>query len=177
MSEALGHINYKPELLSHYLPEPILQFFQSRWIRIFQKGIVCEAMKDRPLRLRASNFKTMDELDMFLNNHVLSLPDDPAETGADENIDVGRVYISVDENILTVLLSLESAVASADHNKISAKAIYWSKFTSFLTVEIEKNSFDPEMNLALENARNNVDPALMQGLIYNSQVSQYMGGL
>ena len=177
MSEALGHINYKPELLSHYLPEPILQFFQSRWIRIFQKGIVCEAMKDSPLLLRASNFKTMDELDLFLNNHVLSLPDDPVETGADENIDVGRVYISVDENILTALLSLESAVASADHNKISAKAIYWSKFTSFLTVEIEKNSFDPEMNLALENARNNVDPALMQGLIYNSQVSQYMGGL
>ena len=176
MSEALGHINYKPELLSHYLPEPILQFFQSRWIRIFQKGIVCEAMKDRPLRLRASNFKTMDELDMFLNNHVLSLPDDPAETGADENIDVGRVYISVDENILTVLLSLESAVASADQEKVSAKAIHWSKFTSFLTVEIEKNSFDPEMNLALENARNNVDPALMQGLIYDSQVSQEIGG-
>ena len=177
MSEALGHIYYKPELLSHYLPEPILQFFQSRWIRIFQKGIVCEAMKDSSLLLRASNFKTMDEIDLFLNNHVLSLPDDPAETGADENIDVCQVYISVDENILTALLSLKVAVASADHNLISAKALYWSKFTSLLIVEIEKNSFDPELNLALENARNNVDPALMQGLIYDSQVSQYMGGL
>ena len=168
MSEALGHIKYKPVLLSHYLPEPILQFFQSRWIRIFQKGIVCEAMKDSSLLLRASNFKTMDEIDLFLNNHALSLPDDPAETGADENIDVCQVYISVDENILTALLSLKVAVASADHNKISAKALYWSTFTSLLTVEIEKNSFDAEMNLALVNARNNVDPALMQGLIYDS---------
>ena len=106
MSEALGHIKYKPELLSHYLPEPILQFFQSRWIRIFQKGIVCEAMKDSPLLLRASNFKTIDDIDLFLNNHALSLPDDPAETGADENIDVRQVYISIDENILTVLYHL-----------------------------------------------------------------------
>ena len=176
MSEALGHIKYIPELLSHYLPEPILQFFQSRWIRIFQKGIVCEAMKDSPLLLRASNFKTMDDIDLFLNNHALSLPDDPAETGADENIDVCQVYISIDENILTALLSLKLAVASADHNKISAKALYWSTFTSLLIVEIEKNSFDAEMNLALENARNNVDPALMQGLIYDSQVSQEIGG-
>ena len=177
MAEALGHTKYKPVILSHYLPEPILQFFQSRWIRIFQKEIVCEAMKDSPLLLRASNFKTMDELDLFLNNHVLSLPDDPVETGADENIDVGRVYISINEDILTALLSLKLAVASADHNKISAKALYWSRFTSLLIVEIEKNSFDPEMNLALENARNNVDPALMQGLIYDSEVSQYMGGM
>ena len=177
MSEALGHIDYRPELLSHYLPEPILQFFQSRWIRSFQKGIVCKAMKDSPLLLRASNFKTMDELDLFLNNHVLSLPDDPVETGADENINVCQVYISIDENILTALLSLKLAVASADQNNISAKALHWSRFTSVLIVEIEKNSFDPEMNLALENARNNADPALMQGLIYDSQVSQEIGGL
>ena len=176
MAEALGHTKYKPVILSHYLPEPILQFFQSRWIRIFQKGIVCEAMKDSPLLLRASNFKTMDDIDLFLNNHALSLPDDPAETGADENINVCQVYISIDENILTALLSLKLAVASANQNNISAKALYWSTFTSLLIAEIEKNSFDAEMNLALENARSNVDPALMQGLIYDSQVSQEIGG-
>ena len=168
MSEALGHLKYKPELLSHYLPEPILQFFQSRWIRIFQKGIVCEAMKDSPLLLRAGNFKTMDELDMFLTNHVFSFPEDPAEIEPDEKIDGCQVYISVDENVLTALLSLESAVGSTSQAKISAKALYWSKFTSLLITEIEKNTFDSEMNLALEHARNNVDPTLMQNLIYDS---------
>jgi hypothetical protein len=44
MAEALGHKYYRPELLSFYLPESILNFFQSRWIRIFQKGIICEAI-------------------------------------------------------------------------------------------------------------------------------------
>ena len=174
MSEALGHAKYKPDLLAHYLPEPILQFFQSRWIRIFQKGIVCEAMKDSPLLLRASNFTSMNELDKFLNNHALGLPDDPVGLGNDE--DVSQVYISVDENILTLLLSLELAVALTDQKKISAKAKHWSKFASLLKVEIEKNSYDLEMNLALKKARSNLDPTLMQGLIIDTQVSQGMEG-
>lgn len=37
MAEALGHIKYDPQLLKHYLPEPILEFFQRRWILLFQK--------------------------------------------------------------------------------------------------------------------------------------------
>lgn len=172
MSEALGHAKYKPELLSHYLPEPILAFFQSRWIRIFQKGIICEAMKDSALLLRASNFKSIDELDKFLNHYALSLPDSPDESEEKQDKDVREVCICVDENILTALLSLESAVESADQKLVSVKARYWSKFSSLLKVEIEKNTYDPEMCRALNNARNRVDPTLMQGLIYESNVYQ-----
>ena len=172
MSEALGHAKYKPDLLAHYLPEPILAFFQSRWIRIFQKGIVCEAMKDSPHILRASNFKSMDELDRFLNHHALNLPDDSDEPGEKRENDLREVCISVDETILAALLSLKSAVAAADQKLVSAKARYWSKFASLLQVEIERNTYDPELCRALESARNNVDPTLMQGLIYESNVYQ-----
>lgn len=172
MSEALGHAKYKPELLSHYLPEPILAFFQSRWIRIFQKGIICEAMKDSALLLRASNFKSIDELDKFLNHYALRLPDSPDESEEKQEKDVREVCICVDENILTALLSLEVAVESADKTLVSVKAHYWSKFSSLLQVEIEKNTYDPEMHRALKNARNRVDPTLMQGVIYESNVHQ-----
>ena len=175
MSEALGHAKYKPDLLSHYLPEPILAFFQSRWIRIFQKGIVCEAMKDSPQLLRASNFKSMDDLDRFLVNHALNLPDDPDEPDEKQSSNVRDVCISVDENILSALLSLESAVSAADQQLVSAKAKYWSKFTSLIQVEIEKNTYDPDMTFALQNARKNVDPNLMQGLICGSNVYQGKG--
>lgn len=170
MSEALGHTKYKPDLLSHYLPEPILAFFQSRWIRIFQKGIVCEAMKDSPLLLRASNFKSIEELDSFLNRHMLSLPNEPNEPREEQEMGVREVCISVDENILTALLSLESAVSSADQKLVSTKARYWSKFSSLLQFEIENNSYDPEMCRALQCARNRTNPALMQGLIYESNI-------
>ena len=71
MAEALGHKYYRPELLSFYLPETILNFFQSRWIRIFQKGIICEAMKDSKNFFKASKFNSLEELEEFMNLHSL----------------------------------------------------------------------------------------------------------
>lgn len=171
MSEALGHAKYKPELLSHYLPEPILAFFQSRWIRIFQKGIICESMKDSPMLLRASNFDSMEELDKFLTRHVFSLPGDPDSSVEKKEGAAKQIYISVDENILTALLSLKSAVQLAEPQLVSAKAHYWSKFSSLLEVEIEKNTYDPELTLALRMARVKANPDLMKNLVFGANIS------
>lgn len=165
MSEALGHTKFKPDLLSHYLPEPILLFFQSRWVRIFQKGIICEAMKDSPLLLRASNFKTMKELDQFLSKHTFELLPDSEDNENNEPEESSQVYISIDQNILTALLSIESAVASAV-KEVTPKALYWAKFSSCLKTEIEKNSYDKDMSSALDHAKNNIDTSMMDGLIY-----------
>lgn len=167
MSEALGHAKYKPDLLSHYLPEPILAFFQSRWIRIFQKGIICEAMKDSEFLLRASHFKSTDELHSFLNQHALNLPEDPNESMDKQGMAAKEVCVSVDENVLTALLSLELAVKKADPCLVSAKARFWASFSRLLKVEIIKISYDPEMRLALQNAETKADPSLMQNLIYD----------
>lgn len=165
MSEALGHTKYKPELLSHYLPEPILAFFQSRWIRIFQKGIICESMKDSSMLLQASNFNSIEDLDKFLKSHVFSLPNIAHEVPKTKSMAAKEIYISVDDNILTALLSIKLAVESTDPYKINEKASYWSKFSSLLEIEIEKNSYDTELILALDLARNKADPNLMQNMI------------
>lgn len=162
MSEALGHAKYKPDLLSHYLPEPILLFFQSRWVRIFQKGIICEAMKDSHLLLRASNFKTMEDLDLFLLKHTFELLPDSENNELEES---SQVYISIDQSILTALLSLESAVESAI-KEVTPKALYWAKFSSCLKTEIEKNSYDKDMSSALDHAKSNIDTSMVDGLIY-----------
>ncbi len=172
MSEALGHAKYKPELLSHYLPEPILAFFQSRWIRIFQKGIICESMKDSPMLLRASNFDSIEELDKFLTRHVFSLPDDPDKAVQRKSRAAKEVYISVDENILAALLSIKSAVQLLDPQFVTAKAHYWSKFSSLLEMEIEKNTYDPELSHALNIARGKVNPNLMKSMVYQVNISQ-----
>jgi len=169
MSEALGHSKYKPELLSHYLPEPILAFFQSRWIRIFQKGIICESMKDSPLLLRASNFVSMEEMDKFLNLHVFSIPNDPADSIRSKVEDAKAIYISVDENVLTALLSIKSAVQSTDPHLVSGKALYWSKFSSLLEVEIEKNMYDPELSKALKVAQSKANPDLMRNVVIQNK--------
>jgi len=70
MVEALGHAKYTPDLLSRYLPDVILEYFNSRWVRIFQNAIIYEAMKDSPYLLDAVDLSP-DELDRFLLNHSL----------------------------------------------------------------------------------------------------------
>lgn len=164
MAEALGHDAYKPELLSHYLPEPLLSFFQSRWIRIFQKGIICESMKDSPNLFEASRFHNTEELDEFLCNHSVRIPEldfQSIESTKEE------ILISINEDILTALLSLESAVVSAPkQGSVSEKAFYWSEFSKHLTFEIESNRYDQSIKDSLANAKVNRDPELMKNIIY-----------
>lgn len=38
---------------------------------IISKGIICESLKNSDLLFKASGFKTMEQLDLFLKNHVL----------------------------------------------------------------------------------------------------------
>ncbi len=70
MSEALGHDKCAPKLLSSYLPDPILRYFQGRWVRVFQNALVYEAMKDSNKLFEAMDI-TEEELDEFLRNHGL----------------------------------------------------------------------------------------------------------
>lgn len=164
MAEALGHKKYKPELLSFYLPETILDFFQSRWIRIFQKGIICEAMKDSSNFFNASKFNSMEELDEFMNLHSLkNIPDVQKYNNIETNKD--ELYIGVNEEILNVLLSLEKAVELAEED-VSSKALYWSRFSNKLQNEIINNKSNIQFIKDLEKARKNINIKLFEEVIY-----------
>ncbi|MCS0114885.1 hypothetical protein NDJ00_11955 [Vibrio parahaemolyticus] len=169
MAQALGHARYDPELLEHYLPEPILAFFQSRWIRIFQKAIICEAMKDSVYLLEATKFRDMDELNEFLENHALkNIPEavtDNSYQNTSQN-DNSQVYFSVDKGVLTALLSLQSAVDSApDKSKLNEYAIYWDKVTTLIIKEIERGK-DRNLKSHLSQAREHINANTMEDLIY-----------
>lgn len=155
MAEILGHENYSPSLLSHYLPEPIIHFYQSRWIRIFQKGIIYESMKDSEFLLNAIGFKTMDALNEFLSNHMLkNLP------GKDINEDKKTIntfdecFVSINEENLIALLSLREAVKDSSRKfEIKEKAMFWSDFTDKLEDEIKNNKTYYSYNKLLEKAK------------------------
>jgi len=172
MATALGHKEYKSDLLRHYLPDVILQYFQTRWIRIFQRGIVCEAMKDSPWLLQATSFKSMSEFEIFLKNHAIkNIPDTlfSARHNADDNVNdlsATKVIISVDVNILTILLSLILAVESAKQ-KINEKSQIWHEFSKLLVNEIKRNSHDIILNKYLEEAQSRANPKLIGNIIYD----------
>ncbi|MCF5691585.1 hypothetical protein GIV23_07785 [Pseudomonas sp. PA-1-2A] len=177
-AKALGHTDVSLDLLSRYLPPPILAFFQTRWIRAFQRGIICMAMKDSKYLLKVSNFQTMDELHTFLDNNALkdipqSMRDPesiknpkPARSSPEDKEAADRVVISLDVGILTTLLSIEEAVRlSPRPDEISAKALYWAKLTNLLVNDItDGNEFD--LQDYLETARAQIDSAQMENLIY-----------
>lgn len=165
MANVLGHARYKPELLASYLPEPILHFFKERWIRIFQKGIICEAMKDSQFLLESSNFKNFEELDTFLTNH--SLKNIPNIESNNEKDKIEEIYISIDENILTALFSIEELVNLEDNKSVlKSKAVYWADFSKKLYLELIENiKYANFKNIALK-AKNNTNKDLFKDFLY-----------
>nr|ACP17947.1 hypothetical protein [Pseudomonas nitroreducens] len=170
MSKALGHEHYYPDLLSHYLPDAILAFIKARWIRIFQKALVCEAMKDSPHLLRATRFNTMNELDKFLDYHrikeIPSQASDPERKEQWEVIETSEAVLSIGVPFLASLLSLEAAVtASTDRARVCGKAEYWTSFADKIKAEITNGHnrlLKKHMNAALKL----VDAKNMEKLIY-----------
>lgn len=169
MAKALGHTKYDPQLLSRYLPAPILNFFQRRWVLLFQKGIICEAMKDSEFLLKASSFKNMEQLNKFLENHTLKNIPNTSNDNKDESSlnDDLKIYISVDEEKIAALLSIGKAIENANSlNNVSSKAIYWKQLGEEIVREINNNHSYAQYKNIVENAKNKIQANLFDKVIY-----------
>ncbi|MFI5305522.1 MAG: hypothetical protein ACHQYP_12110 [Nitrospiria bacterium] len=172
MAKALGHAKYDHNLLARYLPDPILGFFQERWIRIFQAGIIVEALKESDYLLQATEFNSMNELDAFLSKHALKLIPKGLEDleGSDDHPAFERarkeVVFGVNTAILTILISLQTAVSEASR-QVNAKACYWAGISQRLIAYLESElASRNDLQSYLAAARRNANPDLMKGLIY-----------
>ena len=168
MAESLG--NSKRVAMNHYLPPTIMQFFQERWVRIFQNAVIVHAMKDSPFLLDATDFNSMSELDRFLEVHALRpLPEepDPLSSSAEQIFDSSdsEIVISIDEGILGVLLSLKLAVEKAGP-RAGETAVYWSEFAAKVESHIGSDDFaDPYIRSCLVKARGVANPQQFEGLV------------
>jgi hypothetical protein len=172
MATALGHATHRPRLLERYLPKPIQDFFCERWIRLFQAGIICHVMKDSPFLLEASSFRTMQELDLFLENHALrcipSHLDAPDESGAKQPAaerHAGKIIFGVEEGVLALLLSIELAVKEASHPP-GSRAIRWARVSERLFDHLEAQTGQPDLGEMAKRSRLRADAAKVQHLIY-----------
>lgn len=168
MAKALGHTKYDPQLLSRYLPDSILDFFQRRWILLFQKGIICEAMKNSDFLLKASNFSDIETLNKFLEKHTLkNIPDNKLNNKKDEIEEDLKVYISVDEEKISALLSIGKAIEESKNlDKVSSKAIYWKQLGEEIVKEINNNKIYSQYKHIVENAKTKIRPDLFNKVIY-----------
>jgi len=168
MAESLG--NSKRVAMNYYLPPTIMQFFQERWVRIFQNAVIIHAMKDSPFLLDATDFSSMIELERFLEAHALrSLPEvpDPQSSSTEQTsgLSASEIVISINEEVLGVLLSLKLAVEKAGP-RARETAVYWSEFAAKVESYIESDDFaDPYIRSCLVKARGTAKPQQFEGLV------------
>lgn len=170
MAEVLGHEDCSTRLLARYLPPAILEFFQERWIRIFQTGLIVEALKDSPFLLEASSFSTLRELDQFMKVHVLKLPlASPPETSLtapQSPSKYSEIAIGINPSILTCLIDIQTAVKNATE-PVSGLAKYWAAMTGAIINYIEGDqSGRDDLKEHLATARTNSNPGAILPLIY-----------
>lgn len=169
MAESLG--NSKRVSMNHYLPPTIMQFFQERWIRIFQNAVIVYAMRDSHCLLKATDFNSMNELNQFLETHALRMHPEITDSfnhSSEQELDVSdsEIIISLDEEILRILISLRMAVENAGSCALGT-AIYWSEFASRVESHIESHDFpDPYLRSCLVKARLGANPQQFEGLVY-----------
>lgn len=126
MAEALGHKSVKRDLLDSYMPKEILEYFNNRWIRIFQQALFYEAMKDSKYLHTAMDFKSAKELEQFLKNHGLGeLPEHllkgkkVAEDIKKEPEDICSIdaVLALSVPVLQVLIAIKDIVENSDKNE------------------------------------------------------------
>lgn len=170
ISEALGHKKPCPRLLERYLPDPVLKYFQDRWIRIFQNAIVFEAMKDSAFLFEAIDVSE-NELEEFLKNHRLEpLPnhivnghlEDLSRLDEDGKTKDSRIIIPLSESLL---ISLKCIARLVDDHKegmpaLTKTALQWFETAKFVSDSLEESKlakFDPEISRIIQ-ASEDIEP-------------------
>lgn len=180
ISEALGHKKPCPRLLERYLPDPVLKFFQDRWIRIFQNAIIYEAMKDSVFLFDSIDISEND-LEEFLKNHRLEpLPnhivngqlEDLSFLEEDSKAKDSRIIIPLSESLL---ISLKCIVKLVDDHKdgmpaLTKTALQWFETAKFVSKSLEESKiakFDPEISKIVQ-ASDDIEPFVskFRGAVY-----------
>lgn len=170
MATMLGHTTYSKNLLLSYLPYAIYEFFETRYVRIFQKGLICYAMKDSKYLLRASKFQSMEELHNFLSSYALTdIPEnlkDPQGDNLVKDGEISEVCVAITKTTLLILMSVAAAVRlSVRPEKIRGAARYWANFAHLIVSHIETGK-DRKLKSYLAYAHKNLDTASVEAIIH-----------
>lgn len=152
---ALGHKKNTTSSLDSYLPEPLVHYFNDRWVRIFQNAILFEAIKDSDNLIDSLDFDEKS-LETFLTNHRLSefpkfmelarkSPIDQVSQDKVESIDTVKFIISVP--LLQVLIALKSTIEKIGEYKVSPAIEKWYEAATFILshFELNKNIRNPSI--------------------------------
>ncbi|KJF90050.1 hypothetical protein [Photobacterium leiognathi] len=167
VAEALGHEKKDVNLLTSYLPKPLMDFFNARWIRQFQNAILLEAMKDSVHRLDAVNMSAQD-IEEFLSNHGISnIPEHfdhgftqqtTTDSEVSESLGFDQLTYTISTSLLQLLMAIRFVVESSDDEESFLDIVaHWYQSAVFVldTLSSGKHSADDDLMGMLDIATNN----------------------
>ncbi len=167
VAEALGHEKKDANLLTSYLPKPLMDFFNARWIRQFQNAILLEAMKDSVHRLDAVNMSAQD-IEEFLSNHGISnIPEHldhgftqqtTTDSEVSESLGFDQLTYTISTSLLQLLMAIRVIVESSDDECSFLDIVsHWYQSAVFVldTLSSGKHSADDDLMGMLDIATNN----------------------
>ncbi|EIA1589673.1 hypothetical protein K6837_003612 [Vibrio parahaemolyticus] len=167
VAEALGHEKKDAKLLTSYLPEPLMDFFNERWVRQFQNAILLEAMKESVYRFDAVNMSAED-IEEFLNNHGISeVPEhwdhgffqkNTADNDTSDFLMCNQLTYTISTSLLQLLIAIRSVVESSDdESSFLDIAYHWYQSAVFVldTLNSGKHSADDDLMEMFDIAINN----------------------
>ncbi|AGB11350.1 hypothetical protein VPBB_2905 [Vibrio parahaemolyticus BB22OP] len=167
VAEALGHEKKDANLLTSYLPKPLMDFFNARWVRQFQNAILLEAMKDSVHRLDAVNMSAED-IEEFLNNHGISnIPEhfdhgftqqQTTDKEVSESLAFDQLTYTISTSLLQLLMAIRLVVESSDEGDSFLDIVaHWYQSAVFVldTLSSGKHSADDDLMGMLDIATNN----------------------
>ena len=178
VSEALGHKKMDLELLASYLPKPLMDFFNDRWIRQFQNAILLEAMKDSPYCLDVVNMTTGD-IEEFLENHGINKIPTNSECNSLSQSNDTDIYsqssfdlitYTISTSLLQLLIAIRCIVESNVNNEHTFLDIVidWYQSAIFIlnSLTTEQYNTDIELLSMLKKAsESNLDTNLIIGAL------------
>ncbi|MDE5179094.1 hypothetical protein [Vibrio fluvialis] len=167
VAEALGHEKKDANLLTSYLPKPLMDFFNARWVRQFQNAILLEAMKDSVHRLDAVNM-SKEDIEEFLNNHGISnIPErfdhgfvqkTTTDNETSESLAFDQLTYTISTSLLQLLMAIRLVVESSDDEESFLDIVaHWYQSAVFVldTLSSGKHSADDDLMGMLDIATNN----------------------
>lgn len=178
VAEVLGHEKKDAKLLTSYLPKPLMDFFNARWIRQFQNAILLEAMKDSEYRLDAVNMSAQD-IERFLSNHGISnipghfdhgfVRHSTTNNDTSEYLAFDQLTYTISTALLQLLIAIRLIVESDDGERPFLDIVsHWYQSAVFIldTLTSGRHSADADLMEMLDVAsKNNLDSDLVKGAL------------
>lgn len=178
VAEALGHEKKDANLLTSYLPKPLMDFFNARWVRQFQNAILLEAMKDSVYRLDAVNMSAED-IEEFLAHHGISNIQEHFDHGfnqktatdneTSESIAFDQLTYTISTSLLQLLMAIRLIIESSDDESSFLDIVsHWYQSSVFIldTLASGKHEADEDLMKMLEIASNNkIDADSIKGAL------------